>query len=329
MYLIDYRELEVGDIILTGSKSISGIAVKIFTLSRFSHAMVWADGTLIHSDGGGVYSKNPQRILFTRKSNVKVLRMKKKLTSSQKKIISNHARFLVGTVYSTIEAALVVVPFKLPLSERQFCSRLVAQCYDKAGISIVKNKDFCAPAQFDNPALFDEVTGAVRLATQAEIDFTKSRDVNLETQIDTINMLTELREIYGTRIQTINDVFTLVLSKPEVDTEVTQIALKNGYFDHAEIDIEVNPWRYNEQEFIKRASIYRIPINMLAEEIHNIGNSSASVHENELKNCQEALKVHKLNFIHHHVILYKKLVNTDYLRKDMTNNIMRNYLKNI
>jgi len=197
MYLIDYRELEVGDIILTGSKSIPGIAVKIFTLSRFSHAMVWANGTLIHSDGGGVYSKNPQRILFEKKSNVKVLRMKKKLTLFQKKIISNHARLLVGTVYSTLEAALVVVPFKLPLSERQFCSRLVAQCYNQAGINIVKNKDFCTPAQFDNPNLFDEVAEAVRLATQAEIDFTETRDVNLETQIDTINMLTELRKIYG------------------------------------------------------------------------------------------------------------------------------------
>ncbi|KFB88102.1 hypothetical protein CR62_06320 [Serratia grimesii] len=328
MYLIDYRELEVGDIILTGSKSMAGIAVKIFTLSRFSHAMVWAGGTLIHSDGGGVYSKNPQRMLFSKKSNVKVLRMKRKLTPSQKEIISNHARLLVGTAYSTVEAALVVVPLKLPLSERQFCSRLVAQCYEEAGISLVKNKDFCTPAQFNNPDLFDEVTGAVRLATQNEIDFTKSRDVNLETQTDTIKMLTELRVIYGKKIQTINDVFSLVLKKTEVDESVTQIALRNGYFDHAEVDMEVNPWRYNEQDFIERASKYEIPINELATEVYNIGNSSASVHENELKKLQQALNLYNLNFIHHHIILYKKLVNTDFLRKDLTKNIMRNHLKN-
>jgi len=120
-----------------------------------------------------------------------------------------------------------------------------------------------------------------------------------------------------------------LLSKPEVDAEVTQVALRSGYFDHAEVDMEVNPWRYNEHDFIARARMYKIPINVLAEEIHNIGDSSASVHENELRNCIKALEVHKLNFIHQHVILYKKLVNTDYLRKDMTNNIMQNHLKNI
>ncbi|WP_342173395.1 YiiX/YebB-like N1pC/P60 family cysteine hydrolase [Serratia nevei] len=289
--------------------------------------MQWC-GRMVHLSilmVGGVYSKNPQRILFKKKSDVKVLRMRKKLTQSQRVNISNHARSLVGTVYSTLEAALVVVPFKLPFSERQFCSRLVAQCYDKAGINIVKNKDFCSPAQFDNPDLFDEVTGAVRLATQGDIDFTKTRDVNLETQKDTINMLIELRGIYGKKIQTINDVFDFLLKNPRFDESVTQIAIKNGYFDHAEVDMEVNPWRYNEQDFIERASKFDIPISSLAKETYKIGDSSASVHKNELENCLQALKVHQLNFIYQHVILYKKLVNTDFLRKDMTINIMRNH----
>lgn len=239
-------------------------------------------------------------------------------------MIISHARRLVGTVYSTLEAALIVVPFKPFLSERQFFSRLVAQCFDAAGINLVKSKDFCTPAEFDNQVLFDEVYEAVRLATPEDINFTKYRDVNLETQKDTIKMLTELRKIYGKRIHTIDDVFALLLTSPGVDAVVTEVALRNGYFNHAEVDMEVNPWRYNEKLFIQWADDNKIPITLLAREIHNVGNSSVSIHENELKNCIQALKIHNLDFIRHHVILYKKLVNTDYLRKDLTKNIIRN-----
>lgn len=323
MYLVDYEKLEIGDIILTGSKSIQGVAVKLFTWSKFSHAMIWVNGTLIHSDGGGVYSKNPQRMLFKSNSDVKVLRIKKNLTHHQQNSIINHARSLVGTVYSTLDAVKVVIPFKLPMNEGQFCSRLVAQCYANAGITIVKNKDFCSPAELDNPILFDEVTEAVRLATQDDFDIAYSRDVNMETQTDTINMLLQVRKQYGKQIQTIYDVLNFVLKLPKYDINITQIALERGYFDHAEVDMEVNSWRYNEGEFIKRAEIKNIPIRFLAKQIHDLGNSSISVHENELKKYTELLKLNNLNFIHQHIILYKKLVNTDYIRKDLTNNILR------
>lgn len=327
MYLVDYNKLEFGDIILTGNKSVVGTAVKIFTLSKFSHAMLWIGGTLIHSDGGGVYSKNPQRILFKNKSNVKVLRIKIQLTESQKKLIEEKARSLVGTVYSTLEAALVVVPLKLPMSERQFCSRLVAQCYHSAGINLVKNIDFCSPAQFDNPELFDDIVDAVRLAKQEDIDFAQSRNVNLETQVDTIQMLTELRKKYGKNIQTINDVFNLVLKKPQFDADVTKIALDSGYFDHAEVDMEVNQWRYNEHDFIAHANMHNISIEIQAREIHDIGNSVISVYKNELNRYLEAFKNNKLAFFYHHTILYKRLINTDNIRKDMAINIIKNHSK--
>lgn len=79
MFLVDHRKLEAGDIILTGGKSMVGALVKVITFSRFSHAMIWVDSTLIHSDSGGVYSKNPQRMLFQSRSQVKVLRLKRQV----------------------------------------------------------------------------------------------------------------------------------------------------------------------------------------------------------------------------------------------------------
>ncbi|PQK76458.1 YiiX/YebB-like N1pC/P60 family cysteine hydrolase [Pantoea ananatis] len=323
MYLVDHEKLEAGDIILTGGKSFVGALVKISTFSRFSHAMLWINDTLIHSDSGGVYSKNPQRILFDKRSQVKVLRLRKRLKARQISVINSHARSLVLSVYSTVEAAAVVIPFRLPLSERQFCSRLVAQCYYKAGISLVKDKNYCTPANFDNPKLFDEIPEAVREATQEDIDFTKKRDVNLETQVDTIRMITEIRKIYGKKNQTLNHVKDLVLKRPETDAVITEIALRSGYFDHAEVDMEVNPWRYNEYEFREYARDHGIPVLNLAAEIRNVGSSTASVHKKELENYKKLLEKTGADFYYHHVTLYKKIINTDNIRKDLAKNIAR------
>lgn len=325
MFLIEYEKLVAGDIILTGGKSTAGVLVKVFTFSRFSHAMIWVDGTLIHSDGGGVYSKNPQRMIFTSRSQVKVLRLKKRLSPRKRDIICNYARSQVLSVYSTIEAAAVVIPWKIPLTERQFCSRLVAQCYDKAGIKLVKDANYCTPANFDNPQLFDEVHDAVREATQVDIDFTKTRDVNLETQKDTVKMITEIRKVYGKNIQTLRHVVDLLLKNPEADAIVTDIALRSGYFDHGEIDMVVNPWRYNEHEFREYAQMHDLPVLELGAFIRVIGKSSASVHLNELKTNQRYLELSGGKFFHLQIILYKKLINTEYLRRDLVRKISKDY----
>lgn len=324
MYLIDYRKLEAGDIILTGNKSFIGAVVKVFTFSRFSHAMIWIDSTLIHSDGGGVYSKNPQRIIFQKRTQVKVLRFKNRLNPLQKMIINDHARSLVCTVYSTIEAALVKVPIKRPLSERQFCSRFVALCYAQAGINIVKNKYYCSPGELNNPSLFYEVYDAVVSATPEDISFCERRDVNAETQNDTINMLKEIRKIYGQNVQTISHVVDLIIINPDVDAVITDIALKSGYFNHGEVDMEVNSWRYNESEFIEYAKIHNIPINILAKETHDVGTSSLHVYEKELKKNNDLWNKSGSLFFFHQTNLYKQLINMDYIRKDLSINVVRN-----
>lgn len=324
MYLIDYTKLEAGDVILTGSKSFIGAVVKVFTFSRFSHAMIWVDSTLIHSDGGGVYSKNPQRILFQKRSQVKVLRSRRRLSPLQKMMINNYARSQVCTVYSTIEAALVTVPLKRPLSERQFCSRFVAQCYTKAGMNIVKNTYYCSPGELDNPDIFDEISDAVVLATPGDISFCKRRDVNAETQNDTINMLKEIRKKYGENIQTISHVVDFILKNPGADAVITDIALKSGYFDHAEVDIEVNSWRYNESEFLECAKAHNIPISILAKETHDVGTSTLNIYKKELKTNTNLWNESRALFFYHQALLYKRLVNMDYIRKDLSNNVVRN-----
>lgn len=73
MFLVDHRKLEAGDIILTGGKSMVGALVKVITFSRFSHAMIWVDSTLIHSDSGGYTQKTLKECFFKAGRKLKCL----------------------------------------------------------------------------------------------------------------------------------------------------------------------------------------------------------------------------------------------------------------
>ena len=76
MYIIEINKLQAGDIFLTTQKHIVSKAIKAFTSSDYSHAMLHVgDGSYIHSDGNGVHSGNVQRLLFKDPVYVKVLRL--------------------------------------------------------------------------------------------------------------------------------------------------------------------------------------------------------------------------------------------------------------
>jgi len=323
MYIIDHEKLQVGDIILTAEKTLQSKTVRLFTWGEFSHAMIWADGTLIHSDGGGVYSKNTQRLLFDKLSEVIVLRPRIKLNALQRGIIINYPRSLVGTVYSVKEAIAVKRPIKPKATYKQFCSRLVAQTYYNAGIKIVKNPDYCSPEEINkSKKILMRVNNCVREATQEEIYFSTTRDPGQETQDDTIKMLIEIRNKFGQNIQTIGNVCDFIMKEPTHDAEITEIAKNSGYFNHAEVDIEINHWRYNEDEFIKVAKMANYQLLELARFIHDIGNSSASIHYAQLKEFEEKFRVSGFDFFKQHIFLYKKLINTQYLRQDLARKIM-------
>lgn len=321
MYIIEYQKLEVGDIILTAETTFRSKTVRAFTWSGYSHAMVWVGGTFIHSDGGGVYSKSAQRILFKKRSHVKVLRLKKKLSPLQSAQLVGYARSLVGTVYSLREAVAVKIPKRPPVTEKQFCSRLVAQSYSKAGIKIVENFDYCSPEEINKCSLLDEVSDCIKIANVHEVEFLKSRDPNQETQDDTIKMLIQIRDKFGKNLQTIENIIEFIIKNPIHDKEVTQIALASGYFNHAEVDMEVNPWRYNEGELIKMARLSGKGILPLAQFIHDVGISSAQIHMAELKKNEILFNLYRLNFLKEHVKLYKRLTNTHNLRQDLACNI--------
>ncbi|MCV5869761.1 hypothetical protein OFN61_31380, partial [Escherichia coli] len=68
--------------------------------------MIYVGNSLVHAiPEGGVYSKNPQRLLFKNANQVKVLRYKGELSNEAINNIAFFARTFIGTVYSMKEAA--------------------------------------------------------------------------------------------------------------------------------------------------------------------------------------------------------------------------------
>lgn len=103
-------------------------------------------------------------------SDFKVLRLAKDPGQKITATLCDHARYLVGSQYSVAEAILVKGPeftkqFRKN-SRKQFCSRLVAQCFQKAGINLVSNANFCSPADLERCGLLVTVPDMVRPASE-------------------------------------------------------------------------------------------------------------------------------------------------------------------
>lgn len=324
-YIIKQEKLETGDVIFTSEKSLISWFVRLVTFSKFSHVMLYVDSTTIHSVSGGVYSKNIQRILFNNPNEVKVFRPKDNLSADEKSKICEYARNKVLSVYALFETINVVLPFTDVASKKQFCSRLVAQSYKAAGKIIVKDPNYCSPKQIMKSTFFYEIDDCIKIASEKEVAYSKQFNPLQEIENSTVSMIKDVRKVYGERIQTIHDLIKLLIIHPEADDLVTSCAYKFGYFEHALFDLKINPWRYNVRYFLNYANSLQLnetEITCLAHELYNVGDSTANVHANEFYLYTILYNKYKLSFFNESMELYKKLIHTDLLRKDIAISIL-------
>jgi len=254
MYILDIEKLESGDIILTRSSSRESQLIRQLSQCDYSHAIIYVGvSSCIESDGLGVQSQNIQRMLFENESDVLVLRLK---DDSFKHLLSGaivFARQKIGTEYSTTEARLARLEKSIAAKEtnRQFCTRFVAQAYLNAGIQIVPNPDYCSPNDIQGSELLVAVDNALRTASDAEIAFAQEESL-LEKQREIHNFIFEnARAISGQDIQTFEQLSKYVLENPDKDNEITNIIEKSGYLEMWQGDVERNPWHYDYKELIK------------------------------------------------------------------------------
>ncbi|TMX69838.1 YiiX/YebB-like N1pC/P60 family cysteine hydrolase [Vibrio rotiferianus] len=313
-YLLDVSQLEHGDIILeSGSTKLVSGAIKRATNSEFSHAMVYTGHSMIHATTkGGVFSKNPQRLLVDKREALKVLRLKGGLPQLQKAAVCGEAGALVGSLYGKREALGAIRKKKRDEAKngKQFCSRLVAQCYDKAGIKLVENVDYCVPEDFNTSSMLYEVTGAVREASAQDVALKDKEDPNLVNQKETFEWLNKARNALkknGIEIRTINDVTKALLEDGRHDKKISKFVKATKYLNLYNVDREANPYRYSPSIFAAVATTSKDFPDFIRDEVA-LNEREINRHSFNLQACRANYEQSNLNFILMHIELYCNLL---------------------
>lgn len=253
MFILDSNHLRIGDIILTADKTLLSKGIRKVTGSSFSHAMLYvADHSYIHSDGDGVHSGNTQRRLFAAQGDATVLRLRNPdILAVERACI--YARTQIGKQYSKAEAIrsrkFRGTAEQLEDSNRQFCSRLVAQAYADVGVTLVPNADYCYPSDFANSQLLQVVEAPLRRASAAEIAFAQSESP-IERQTRATNfILDEVRKLSGRDTQTFEQLPAFLIENPQHDQSVCALMKASGYLDFWREDLLRSAWRYDATKF--------------------------------------------------------------------------------
>lgn len=288
LFTYDIPTLLAGDIILSTTDSEVSRTIRLATNCDYSHAMIYVRNTIIHADGGGVFTTNPQRRMFSKGQSV-VLRHKHG-TPNQLLEICNHALNLSGSLYSVSEA-LLAKSFsssqKKTTSQNQYCSRLVAQSYESQNIKIVNNSDYCTPADILRSSELIVVDNAVREARPEEIAIFNKPDTTKIHQAHTFAWLKEVQKLakskrHDHKVFSIASALEYVTAFPEVDHDVLKKIKATSYLKDYDLDKVANPHRYKAAEFSKVLLTASDPVDVVLQEVQ-INNHVFENAESQLK----------------------------------------------
>lgn len=296
IYVLDMSKLKDGDIILEHGYSKYSPIIETVTNCYYTHAMIYLEDTIIEATGdGGVFSRVPNRFSVPHRKDLKVLRLKSPIPSYCMDQIIFRARDLVGSSYDFKQAALAgLKPAKIKqilkqANRYQFCSRLVAQCYDRGGVKLVGNIDYCTPRDiFESESLLEEIIDAVKVASPAELHHAKSGEVHPKHLKCCVAWVREAKKILkksGYEVQTINEIISATINSKnnKIDKLICDEIAKSGYLDNYLDDKEANPWRYNVQDF--------------SEELEEIDRDICDKIEAEIKKEKTIVNLHCKNLL--------------------------------
>ncbi|MFQ1895816.1 YiiX/YebB-like N1pC/P60 family cysteine hydrolase [Aeromonas veronii] len=323
-YIIERSKLEPGDIILTSEKSWSSVGIRLATLGKYSHAAIYVGKTIIEATLDGVFSKNPQRILADKPNQIAVFRSKKPLNKDEVIAICKYARSQVGSLYAIPEVIQYKPRSLLRIEEtkKQFCSRLVAKSYEAANYDLknLKHPSFCTPKQLGLCKAFEQIDDIVRLATEAEIEFSKTKDMNIVHHQHTYEWLNKTRKLVEAfslenefDIQSINDVSKFLINKPRFDDDISSYVKESGYLEFYKCDLSINRYRYERPLFLNALAHQPDPLAFLAEEY----DKEPDLINNYKTNLLGHIKfnnLRKLDFFMLHIKLYIHLLSVIHTR---------------
>jgi len=264
------EKLKQGDILLTTTiKPISGV-IRAFTKSDISHVMLYVKPySVIDATDEGVQARNTQRIYLHKDSSAYVLRVKGGLSDQQFKIINYKIRIQIGIEYSKGEAIIAGLGGSNDWSKKQFCSRLVAQAFQEAGIKLVDNPNYCSPEEIKNSKELEVINEAIVLMEDPKDD-----DVNLpQLMRDCTNFILEGARKRDSSIQGFNDLYAYLKAKPEEDNYISQLYIDSGYLELWKIEMTVNSWLYDFDDFNRAEMPNEEKRNVCKRMIPDISNS--------------------------------------------------------
>ena len=249
MKKLNESALLVGDIILTTTPEILSKGIRKVTKSDISHAMIYVDGySIIDATGEGVQARNTQRLFYNKSCSVHVLRCKKPLSPESVRTIVDYARQQIGVRYSKREAISTVTKHITQVTRKQFCSRLVAQAYQEAKISLVKDADYCTPENLRQSSILFEVPGAIISVSEEEVRRWEGHpDINEITR-NAINTILDGARQKAPSVEELTDIDKHIIEYPSDDAYIYQLYESSGYLTIWRANYTKNPWQIDIEE---------------------------------------------------------------------------------
>jgi hypothetical protein len=237
--------IQPGDVVLTTTPEPMSQTIQKVTGADISHAMICVGkSSVIDSTGDGVHARNVERIILEPGCAGYVLRVATPLTTDQLRTIIAFARASVGTRYTLTGAAKSVLA-GFVAGRRQFCSRLVAQAYRDAGITLVSDADFCHPGELLNSAALVDVPNVLRDLDQEEETRWRADIDNVQAMRESTNALLREARKLSSEIESLNDIDAYLVEHPESDAQLVQALQSSGYLKLWRDEFERNSWQYH------------------------------------------------------------------------------------
>ena len=253
-FIYDMSRLIPGDIILARFPNNElGNRIREVTQSDFSHAMLYVGGSSYIEADKRVQARNLARLLFDKKEDTCVVRIKEKYLSEHTiDAAIYYARTVVGNPYAWYD----VFRLKDGMTDRftketQICTRLVAKAYAYSGLNIVNNVEMCTPQQILKSKCVVECKDLLRVASDFDLRFAESYDVTDDMVRATETLFDSLKSYGDGKIRSMSALKDYVISHPEDDEAITILLQQSGYLNVLEIEEEKNQYNYDVTKFIK------------------------------------------------------------------------------
>lgn len=223
---------------------------------KYEHAAIYiGDAHLMEANGSHVLMSHIYSYAFREQDHACVLRLRK-ASPIKLQDIARSSRKQMGREYVNTNQFRYVRALKntdqKDLSNRSFCSRLVAQSYSMEGIQLLPNADYCEPDDFLNSELLEVVPNAIVPFTEDLTTVVMNNQAQREaTEIDSPNaeLFSALGQLFEQDIQDLGQASMAVLNQPEKAQDAIEVVKQSRMFKHMEDVKRDTPWIFDDDQF--------------------------------------------------------------------------------